>query len=184
MIQPLSSGQLAIRDAARDFLRDQTSFTRLRETIESGGGWDQDLWRGFANELGFTGLGIAERYGGSGLGAIEQSLVIEELGRTLAPIPYFESAVLAANLIACAADVGEHAELLSGIASGTTIATVALRSSKAESFPDCVGLSLERDGFGWRLKGEANFVPFGSVATLIVAAARVGSGTGWGGLSL
>jgi alkylation response protein AidB-like acyl-CoA dehydrogenase len=182
MIRPLTEDQVAIREAARDYLRDHASFARLRQTIESDAGWDEALWRGFATELGFAGLGIAEVHGGSGLGAIEQSLVLEELGRTLAPIPYFESAVLAANLIALAADGMKKAELLPGIAGGETIATVVLRSAKGGGFPDCIGLSLERDG--WKLDGEANFVPFGGAAALLVVAARTGSGRGWDGLSL
>lgn len=183
MAVALTAEQIAVRDAARDYLCDQAGFERLRRTIESDAGWDEALWRGFATELGFAALGIVEAHGGSGLGAVEQALVLEELGRTLVPIPYFESAVLAARVIAEAADAARQADLLPGIASGAQIATLAMRADGG-GLPDSIGLSLEPRGTGWVLSGEVNFVPFGVAATLLIVAARTGTGEGWDGLSL
>src|SRR5580698_7153523 len=91
--------QNSIRDTARTFLRESCDFAHLHRVIDGDAGWDTDLWKRFAGELGFAGLAIPETHGGSGLGALELSLVAEELGAVLAPIPWFETAVLAAGAL-------------------------------------------------------------------------------------
>lgn len=179
MALALSDEQSAIRDAARDYLRDHAGFERLRAVIDGDAGWDEALWRGFAGELGFTGLGIAEADGGIGLGPIEQALVLEELGRTLAPIPWFESVVLAGGTIARAFDGAMRAALLGRIASGEA-ATLAARAPSGAALPAGIGPRIA-DG---RLTGEAHYVPFGHVAALLLVVARTGEGTGWEGLTL
>jgi alkylation response protein AidB-like acyl-CoA dehydrogenase len=176
--------QIAIREAARDYLRDNADFERLRRTVDGEAGWDAALWQSFAGELGFAGLGITEADGGIGLGPVEQALILEELGRTLAPIPWFESVVLAGGAVARLAEGTQRAELLGQIASGGTAATLAMRAESGATLPGGIGPRLERAGEGWTLSGEAHFVPFGHVASLLLVVARTGGTDGWGGLSL
>lgn len=164
--------QIAIRDAARDYLRDNADFERLRRTIDAGSRIDRALWQGFAVELGFAGIAIAEAHGGAGLGAVEQALILEELGRVLAPIPWFESAVLGADLIARGGDPALRDLLLPGIAAGTTIATLAARDASGGPLPQAIGPVLD----GGRLTGSAYYVPFGDCADLLIVAARKGDG--------
>ena len=180
----LTDEQQAVRDAARDYLRDHAGLERLRATIAAGTGWDEELWRGFAGELGFAGAGIAEADGGIGLGPIEQALILEELGYTLAPIPWFESVVLAGGPITALATGEARATLLGGIASGETIATLAIRDQAGIALPGGIGPRIAADGDGWRLDGTAHYVPFGHVATLLLVAARSGDGDDWDGISL
>lgn len=179
----LTDDQIFIRDSARDFLRDQADFDRLRKTVD-GAGWDRELWTSFAGELGFAGIGIAEADGGAGLGAVELALIAEELGRTLAPIPWFETAVLAATAIAEAGSDAQRQALLGPIARGETIATLAMRDAAGRPVPEGIGPILTREGDGWRLSGRAHFVPFGAVADLLVVAAREVGSSGWDGISL
>lgn len=179
----LTDDQVFIRDSARDFLRDQADFDRLRKTVD-GAGWDRDLWSSFAGELGFAGIGVAEADGGAGLGAIELALIAEELGRTLAPIPWFETAVLAATAITEAGTDAQKSALLGPIARGETIATLAMRDEAGGPIPDGIGPVIARDGDGWRLSGRAYFVPFGAVADLVIVAAREAGSNGWDGISL
>ncbi|MGF7147082.1 alkylation response protein AidB-like acyl-CoA dehydrogenase [Sphingomonas zeicaulis] len=181
MALALSDEQLAIRDTARDYLRDHAGFETLRGLVDSAVGWDEALWRGFAGELGFTGLGIAEADGGIGLGPIEQALVLEELGRTLAPIPWFESVVLAGGMIAHAFEGPARAALLGRIAGGEA-ATLAIRAQSGAALPAGIGPRIT-DG---RLSGEAHYVAFGHVASLLLVAARHGDGDGdgWDALTL
>ena len=168
----LSEDQQALRDAAQTYLDDHAGFERLRATLDGGAGWDEALWRGFAVEMGFAGLGVAEAYGGSGLGAVEQALVLEALGRVLAPIPYFESAVLSAAIIEATGDADQRAQMLPAIASGRTIATLAWRDARGVGARGGAGARLEKTAEGWRLRGEAHYVPFGHVATLVLVAAQ------------
>lgn len=176
--------QLAIREAARSFLGDQAGFERLRHTVDSAAGWDAELWRGFAIDLGFAGLGIAEADGGIGLGPLEQALILEELGRTLAPIPWFESVVLAGGVVARAASGAQRSTLLGRIATGETIATLAMRDAAGGSLPAGIGPRLVGSGDGWTLEGEAHYVPFGHVASLLLVVARTEGAQQWDGLSL
>lgn len=184
MALALTDEQQAIRDAARNYLRDHAGFERLRHVIASDAGWDEALWQGFAQDLGFCGTGIAEEDGGIGLGPVEQALILEELGRTLAPIPWFESVVLAGGLIGALSEGDRRAALLGGIASGETIATLALRDRSGAAVPDGIGPRLLRDGTGLRLSGEAHYVPFGHVASLVLVAARDSDARGWSGITL
>lgn len=179
----LTDDQVFIRDSARDFLRDQADFDRLRKTVD-GAGWDRDLWSSFAGELGFAGIGIAEADGGAGLGAVELALIAEELGRTLAPIPWFETAVLAATAIAQSGSDDQKSALLGPIARGGTIATLAMRDEAGRPIPDGIGPVIVKDGGDWRLSGRAHFVPYGAVADLLVIAARAPGSRGWDGISL
>lgn len=177
MALTLTDDQIAIREAARDYLADRADFERLRKTIDSDAGWDEELWLGFAQELGFAGLGIAEEDGGIGLGAIEQALILEELGRTLAPIPWFESVVLAGGTIARAFPAGKRQELLGRIASGE-VATLALRDARGGALPHGIGPRIV-DG---RLSGEAHYVSFGHAASILIVA--TGGGNGWDDVGL
>jgi alkylation response protein AidB-like acyl-CoA dehydrogenase len=160
----LSEEHAAIRDAVRGFLAERASMAHVRAALESEDGWSRQIWRGLAGELGFAGLAIAEEHGGAGLGVRELAIVAEELGGALAPIPWFETAVLSATLLsACAAY--EH---LPRVASGQCIATLAWRDASGK--PDAIGPEL-RDG---RLHGAAHYVSFGHVADLLLVAARTG----------
>lgn len=179
MALALSDEQLAIRDAARDYLRDHAGFEQLRGVVDGDAGWDEALWRGFAGELGFAGLGIAEADGGIGLGPIEQALILEELGRTLAPIPWFESVVLAGGTIARAFAGPDRSALLGRIASGEA-ATLAIRDRSGAALPGGIGPRI----VDRRLSGEAHYVPFGHVAALLLVVARTAAGEGWDGLTL
>ncbi len=158
----LTSDQRMIQDSARAFLSDAASLERLRATLDGSAGWDPELWSGLASEMGFAGLMIPEAYGGSDLGAVEMALVLEETGRTLAPVPFFETAVLAVQAILAAGDEDQRAGLLPGIASGEVKAAFAGTADR----PALV------DG---RLIGEARYVTFGHVADLLLVATRESS---------
>jgi alkylation response protein AidB-like acyl-CoA dehydrogenase len=184
MALTLTDEQAAVRDAARDYLRENAGFERLRGTVDGVAGWDEDLWRGFAGELGFAGAGIAEEDGGIGLGPIEQALILEELGRTLAPIPWFETVVLSGRVIAATATLDQRRDLLGKIASGETIATLAMLASSGASAPDGIGPEIDGAEGSRILSGEAHYVPFGHVASLLIAVARRSGSVGWDGLTL
>ena len=84
----LSDDQRAIQGAARDFLTDAASPEVIRAVVEGTTGFDESLWQALAGEMGFAGLMVPETHGGLGLGAVEMALVLEEMGRMLAPVPF------------------------------------------------------------------------------------------------
>jgi alkylation response protein AidB-like acyl-CoA dehydrogenase len=105
-----------------------------------------------SEELGLQGLVIPEEHGGSGYGWNELVLVLEEMGRALLCAPFFATVALATNaLLATGAT-----EQLAGIASGETVATMALTEDSALSASD------------GRLSGHASYVIDGHIASLIL----------------
>lgn len=111
----LSDDQRHIQATARDLLADRSRFERVREHAEARR-FDDGLWRELC-ELGWPGIAISETYGGQGLGSVELSILCEELGATVAPVPFLPS-VLAAMLIEHAGSEEQKARLLPGLAGG------------------------------------------------------------------
>ena len=88
----LSADQAALRDAARELLDDRCPTTRVRSVHERGLGWDAELWARMV-EQGWLGVTMAETEGGLGLGVVELGVLLEELGRHVAPVPFLPTAV-------------------------------------------------------------------------------------------
>ena len=119
----LSDDQREIQRTARDLLTDRARPERVREHAESGR-TDDDLWRELC-ELGWAGIALSEEHGGQGLGRIELSILCEELGRSLAPVPFLPSA-LAGTIIEQAGSPAQRERWLPGLASGEAVGAVSL----------------------------------------------------------
>jgi len=107
--------QRTIKATARELLLSRSPFKRVRAAAEAGR-YDDDLWRELC-ELGWPGIAVAEEHGGQGLGAVELSVLLEELGYAVAATPLLGSA-LAALAIEHAGDAEQRARWLPGLASG------------------------------------------------------------------
>src|SRR3954449_7414853 len=92
----LTDDQRDIQRTARELLAERAKPERVREHAEAGT-TDTELWRELS-ELGWRGIAVAEDHGGQGLGTVELALLGEELGRSVAPVPFLPT-VLAATLI-------------------------------------------------------------------------------------
>jgi alkylation response protein AidB-like acyl-CoA dehydrogenase len=86
----LTDDQQALRDAARDLLDDLASPAAVRAHVASGAPYDVKLWRAVLDQ-GWMGIAVPEDAGGLGLGPVELAVVLEEVGRHAAPVPYAES---------------------------------------------------------------------------------------------
>src|SRR5258705_11542180 len=110
--------QREIQRTARDLLAERARPDRVREHAEAHT-TDQVLWSELC-ELGWPGIAVSEDNGGQGLGQIELSILCEELGRSVAPVPFLPSAMAAAAIEH--ADASEqHERWLPGLASGELI---------------------------------------------------------------
>jgi alkylation response protein AidB-like acyl-CoA dehydrogenase len=118
----LTDDQRDIQRTARDLLAERAKPERVREHAEAAS-TDTVLWQELC-ELGWPGIAIAEENGGQGLGTIELSILCEELGRTLAPVPFLPSA-MAACVIEQAGSPEQRERWLPGLASGETIGALA-----------------------------------------------------------
>src|SRR5438445_3812835 len=90
----LSDDQREIQRTARDLLSERSRPERVRELAEAGHS-DDALWRELS-ELGWPGIAVGEEHGGQGLGSVELSILCEELGRSLAAVPFLPSAMACA----------------------------------------------------------------------------------------
>jgi alkylation response protein AidB-like acyl-CoA dehydrogenase len=117
----LTDDQSEIRRTARELLSERAKWERVRAHAEQKSS-DETLWRELC-ELGWPGIAIAERYGGQGLGMVELSILCEELGRTVAPVPFLPS-VLAATLIEHAGSEQQRERWLPTLASGELVGAV------------------------------------------------------------
>ncbi len=117
----LTDDQRDIQRTARDLLAERAKPERVREHIESDrpARIDAELWRELC-ELGWPGIAVGEAFGGQGLGAIELSILCEELGRTLAPVPFLPT-VLAATLIEHGGSPEQRERWLPRIATGESV---------------------------------------------------------------
>jgi len=111
-----------LRAAVRSLLDDRAGPAAVLARTETDETYDSALWHALAADLGCAGLLIGESYGGAGATYREAAVVAEEIGRSVASVPYLGSAVVA-TAAALAAGAGE---LLAGLAAGTTTAALAV----------------------------------------------------------
>src|SRR5215471_12371784 len=121
----LTEDQREIQRNAHDMLAQRASVAKVREHAEART-TDSELWAEL-RELGWPGIAISEDHGGMGLGAVELSILAEELGATLAPVPFLGS-VLAATLIEHAGSDAQRERWLPGLASGELVGAVGRAS--------------------------------------------------------
>ncbi len=109
--------QELLRDSVRAMLADHAPWTRVLKVAESPEPDDADLWRLLAVETGLAALAVPEHLGGAGGGFAETAVVLEELGRACAPVPYLGTTVATRALL----HLGDT-DLLRTVAAGEVIA--------------------------------------------------------------
>ena len=178
-----SEEQDQLRDAVRRFLDAKSPSSEVRRLMETTEGYDPAVWSQMANELGLQSIHIPEEYGGQGFTFVELAIVLEEMGRVLLCAPYFSSVVLAADAIMNAGTDAQKGELLPGIASGETIATLAFTEPNGRWDASGIEMEAQGSGDGYTLSGTKMFVIDGHTANLIVVAARTAGTSGEDGIS-
>ena len=169
----LTDEQVALRDTVRRFLTERAPISgHVRELLEDPTGTTDAVWRGLA-DLGTTGLVVPQEYGGAGMTMVEAGIVAEELGAALHPGPWLSSAVAATRALHRLDAESAAAEILTGIADGTTIATVG-----SLDFDQTAATAVRRGGSDVVLKGELAAVPDAAAADVVLVFAEDLYGTG------
>lgn len=164
----LNPEQEMIRDAAATFLAEQSGSAAVR----AAHGHDAGLWRAMREDLGWCGIAIPADLGGMGLGQVERALLMEQMGRRLAAVPYLASACLATDALLHAATPAARQRYLPALADGTLDAALAL-PAPAGWEPDQCTVSASRCGTGYRLSGRVAQVPGAAQAALLLVPARL-----------
>jgi alkylation response protein AidB-like acyl-CoA dehydrogenase len=174
------AGELAaLREAVRDLIEGSGGIAAARRQLDAQPdhdrpGYDEQAWRLLGGDMGLAGLGLPEDLGGAGGGLAELTVVAEELGRSLLPVPFFSSTVLAGQILARCPEGGP--DVLARLSAGGELAAFAGTDGDGCWRPDRLTIEAERSGPGWHLRGQAEFVLDGAAAAHLVTAARTPDG--------
>ena len=161
--------QEQLREVSERFFAARGDSLRLRTLFASKLGFAPEVWREVVDDLGWTGIGVPEEFGGIGLGTVEIAIIQEALGASLYPLPLLATVGMAIPAILAAGSPAQRKGLLPDIASGR-IATLACCGE--DGLPQRIDALITPEGTGFRLEGAAGFVPFGHAADLLIVAAR------------
>ncbi|MDG4664586.1 acyl-CoA dehydrogenase family protein [Mycobacterium sp. 236(2023)] len=149
----LNDEQTLLRDGLTRFLATRYDLEKSRAAAKTGAGWQPEIWRAFAEDLGILGAALPEEAGGIGGGPVEMMLIAEALGHALVVEPYVDTAVVAAGLLRRAG--GDTASaLLEKIVEGTALVSLAATEPTSGEFWQDVATEAVRDGDDWVLTGE------------------------------
>lgn len=169
----LSEEQEMLKKMARDFLSEKCPKTLVEEMEEDEKGYPPQLWREMA-ELGWMGLAFPEEYGGGGMGFLDLSMLLEEMGRACLPGPFFSTVVLGGLSILDVGTEEQKQEYLPKIASGESIFTLALTESSAKYDATSIAVKATADGDAYIISGTKLFVPDAHIADYLLCVARTG----------
>src|SRR5215831_8763761 len=136
-----SEDQKLLRKTAREYLTEHAPLSLCRAVLESDSAYSDTLWKGVAG-LGWLGTAIPEAFGGAGFGRLELAAIAEEIGRSLAPIPFSSSVYLATAAIVQAGSPAQQQEYLPRLATGEWIGTFAHTEKPGEPGPKAIAATL------------------------------------------
>jgi alkylation response protein AidB-like acyl-CoA dehydrogenase len=169
----LTEEQQAIAELASRILTEQLPPDRLRELEEGPAWYAEAVWAELA-KADLLGIALPEADGGGGYGLLEACLVAEQVGRTVAPLPYLSCIVGAALPLARFGTAEQRGRFLPGVIDGSITLTVALHEPDEVDAPAIPATAATPDGDGWRLHGEKVLVPGAEQAAAILVPARTG----------
>ena len=171
----LSDEQELLRDGLTRFLSMRYDFEKSRSAAKTGPGWQPDIWRAFAGELGILGAALPEDVGGIGGGPVEVMVIAEALGHALVIEPYVDTAVVAAGLLRRAGgDVAST--VLGNIVTGRAIVALAAAEAECGDHWHNASTTARRDGADWILDGAKIMAVGAPLATHLLVTARTASG--------
>jgi alkylation response protein AidB-like acyl-CoA dehydrogenase len=171
-----SEEQEELRRQVRRFLEEKSPETEVRRLMATTEGYDPAVWSQMADQLGLQAMTIPEAYGGAGFGYVELLVVLEEMGAALLCAPYFSTVALGTNAILASGDEVAAKQWLGSIASGETIATLAITEDSGRWDLDGITTRATKKDGSWVLDGHKSFVIDGHTAGLVVVAARTDAG--------
>jgi len=171
----LTDTQLLIQDSTREFVRNECAKDVLLDLDEKPVPLTKELWAKVC-ELGWMGMAIPEKYGGTGNTLTDVAVLYEELGRGPVPGPMFSSGVLGALTLLKAAGEAQKEAWLPDVASGKRIFAVAVTEPRYGWSPDHVVMPAERAGGPFVLNGTKLFVHDAASATDLLVLARTKAG--------
>jgi alkylation response protein AidB-like acyl-CoA dehydrogenase len=168
--------QEMLRASARKFLENECTSEFVRKRMAEDAGVTEEFWSKLA-EQGWLGLIYDDEYGGSGLGIVDLTVLMEEMGRAVMPGPFFSTVLLGGLTIKEAGSPAQKKDWLSKIAAGKAKATLAWTEPNARWDAAGVTTTATESGKGFVLNGVKLFVPDAHLADVIVVVARTREST-------
>ncbi|HVG79810.1 MAG TPA: acyl-CoA dehydrogenase [Patescibacteria group bacterium] len=162
--------QELLRNTARKFLENECTSEFVRARMAEPAGVTDAFWTKLA-EQGWTGLVYPEEFGGTGLGFVDLTVLMEEMGRAVMPGPFF-STLLGGLTILEAGSAAQKKEWLTKIAGGEAKAALAFTEPNARWDAAAVAVTAREAGGKYTLSGTKLFVLDAQVADVIVVVAR------------
>jgi alkylation response protein AidB-like acyl-CoA dehydrogenase len=173
----LSEDQELLAKTAADFVADRSPVSRVRQLRDSEDplGFSPALWKEMAG-LGWTGIPFPESYGGAGMGLAELAVVLEALGRTLAPEPFLASVLLGGEILLRGGSEAQRRAWLPRVCAGEAFLALAHEERGGRYDPWRIATRAQRAGGGFRIEGEKAHVLDGASAHALVVVARSSGG--------
>ncbi len=173
-----------VRDTLARFLADTYDFDSRQKMIASDAGRDPAIWQALAQELGMLGAPFAEAHGGLGGGALENAIIMEEMGKVMAIEPYLQTVVIGGGALKAVG--GAQADnVIPQIISGQVIIAFAYAEPQGRYDLANIRTTAKKDGAGYILNGHKSVVYAAPWATHLLVTARTGgSGNEPAGMSL
>ena len=166
--------QEEVAGLARRILTDLVTEDLLREVDKQEARFDRGVYQALA-DANLLGVALPAEHGGLGLGILEQCLVLEEVGRTIAPVPVLASIVGGALPIAEFGSAALRQRWVPGTVDGSIILTAAF-AEPGNRWPENPVASAVADGDGWVLQGVKTLVPAGTIAHAFLVPASTADG--------
>jgi alkylation response protein AidB-like acyl-CoA dehydrogenase len=171
----LSEMQEMIRTSARDYLKTSVPKSLVRTMAEDSEGFPADIWQQMV-EMGWMGLALPEEFGGAGGSYLDLVILLEEMGRSALPGPFFSTVVLGGLSILEGGNTEQKKELLPRLAAGKLFLTLAVLEDSAKYSAGDIQLKAIKAGEEFILDGRKLFVPDAHISNYIICAVRTSSG--------
>ena len=168
-----SEEQEMLRESARSVLEQECPMALVRAQLDDTHGLPEALWQRMA-ELGWLGMIVPERYGGSDLGMVDLALLLEQMGRVLCPGPFLSTALVGALALRLGASEAQCQTLLPALVRGELRLALAQVETAADWGPGGIQMRARAENGGYRLDGQKCFVVDAPSADQLIVAARTG----------
>ncbi|MEK6637777.1 MAG: acyl-CoA dehydrogenase family protein [Pseudomonadota bacterium] len=162
-----------IRDTLARFLADTYDFDKRSKMIASDTGRDPGIWQALAQELGMLGAAFAEDHGGLGGGALENAIIMEELGKVIAIEPYLQTVVIGGGALKAVGGAQADA-VIPEIIAGNVVIGFAYAEPQGRYDLANIRTTAKKDGAGYILNGHKGVVYAAPWATHLLITARTG----------
>jgi acyl-CoA dehydrogenase len=175
----LTEDQELLAKTAEDFVAEMSPVKRMRELRDAKDpdGFSRALWKEMA-ELGWVGVPFPEEYGGAEMGLAELAVILEPLGRQLAPEPFISTVLLGGQALLLGGSEEQKNAWLPGVAAGDTFLSLAYQEQRSRYDLHRVATRAAKDGDGWKISGEKIQVLEGSSADALIVSARTAGDEG------